>query len=80
MSNQVFYDVSVQQFDDIVAEYNAVVKRLRAVPPTRWTAEQRRAQIEIARMPVTGNDAMQIAMMRHKFVEMDKLLVDLTQR
>jgi hypothetical protein len=80
MANQVFIDVTGKSLDDVIAKYNDTVKRLRAVPPGRWTNEQRRRQIEIARMPVTGSGAVQIAMMQHKFVEMDKLLVDLTQR
>lgn len=76
----VTYDVTGRTLEDVIAQYTDVVKRLRAVPPVRWTNEQRRRQIEIARLPVTGSGSIMIAMMIHKFVEMDKLLVDLTQR
>lgn len=80
MTTQVFYDVSGKNLDDIIDQYNAVVRRLRAVPPPRWTAAQRHAYLEIARIVIDGSDAMKVAQMQHKLVEMDKLLVDLTQR
>lgn len=80
MTDQVFIDVTNLNLEDLISDYNKVVKRLRAVPPGRWTNEQRRRQIDIARLPVDGSDTMKLAKMRHKFVEMDKLLVDLTQR
>jgi hypothetical protein len=80
MTNQVFYDVSGKNLDDIIDQYNDTVRRLRAVPPARWTKDQRARYLEVARMEITGSDAVKIAQMQHKFVEMDKILVDLTQR
>jgi hypothetical protein len=80
MTTQVFYDVSAKNLDDIIDQYNAVVRRLRAVPPQRWTKEERQRFTAIARTVIDGSDAMRVAKMQHKFVEMDNLLVDLTQR
>lgn len=80
MAQQTLASVSDWFLKDITTQYNETVRRLHAIPQTRWTTRQIATMTYTAGRAVTGNAAAQVIQMHHKYFALDRLLHELIQQ